>query len=667
MRRWYVGWAFVCSMGLIVALGPALLSNDKQKVDDPKKPADPKVVKVEAPKEIAPRDNDGALPSKIAKSKIARVTVYPNTALVTREVEVPEGTGLIELVVNPMPEQIVPNTIYSEGADGIRVLTTRFRTRQVLEDTSEERRKLENEMDKLMVTATKIDSEISACQKNMDLLAKLENFTDKSTVLSTEKGALNGDSVITMAKYVMEQRSEKAKELVVAKEQKRQNDIQMSFCKRKMGELGAGSGKQERDAVVVVDREAAKGGKVRLNYLVGSVTWHPEYKLRAGKATEDIQIDYLANLKQHSGEDWSQVHLTLSTAQPMVNAAPPELAMLEPILVTRGTPGGPPMPGGGAMPSSPYANPIAVADLKKKAMEGRDKANSIGQGGFQGGFGGGGPGKGSAGFQGNMGGEALANQKEIQRLLNEASAWEQNLDLMRSRSEVLAQLKKGKAADLASNDGPSVTFHLNNKLTVPSRNDEQVIEVTKLNLAPKFYYKTVPVLNHSVYRLADLVNKSNHIILPGEATMYQGTDFVGRMPMPLVAIGEEFTAGFGVDTQLQVTRQMMDQNRTTQGGNQVLKYDYRILVSSFKTEPVKLQVWDRLPKGETETIGIVLIKTSPELSKDGIYLRESRPNNLLRWDVEVAPNCNGEKAMPITYEFRMELDRQQAITGFQSK
>ena len=45
----------------------------------------------------------------------------------------------------------------------------------------------------------------------------------------------------------------------------------------------------------------------------------------------------------------------------------------------------------------------------------------------------------------------------------------------------------------------------------------------------------------------------------------------------------------------------------------------------------------------------------------------SREGNLLRWDVEVAANCNGEKALPITYEFRMELDRQMAITGFQSK
>src|SRR5262249_17511264 len=81
-----------------------------------------------------------------------------------------------------------------------------------------------------------------SAQKNMDLLAKLENFTDKTTVLSTEKGGLNGDAVITMVKYVMDQRAEKAKELVALREQKRQLDVQKTYLARKMAELGSGPG-----------------------------------------------------------------------------------------------------------------------------------------------------------------------------------------------------------------------------------------------------------------------------------------------------------------------------------------------------------------------------------------------------------------------------------------
>jgi hypothetical protein len=635
MRRSLLGAGILLALPL-AAFGPVLWSGDK-------------VAKTTAP--AAP-----AAP-KIASSRIDKVTVYPSNALVTREVDVPDGTGLVELTITPMPDRIVPSTMYSEAGDGLRVLTTRFTTRVVLEDTSEARRTLESDLEKVQVVASKIDSDLSSLQKNMDLLTKLE------TVAQT--GRHSGDEVIAMSKYVMEERTKMAKEIVAVQELKRLNAIQLNFIARKMGELGRGSGKMERDAIIVVDREAGKGGKIRLNYLVSAVTWRPEYKVRAGKVSEDVQVDYQANLMQHSGEDWNQVKMTLSTAQPLLNASPPELCMLQPILVTRGGPGGPPMPGGGAF-ASPFANTYSNKDLAEKAMNQRGQSAAIGQGGGGGFPGGGGKAKGAKGIPASQ----AEVQKETERLLNEAAAIEQNLDLMRSREEVLAENAKKKnpvAVGPAGTDGPSVTYHLPNKLTVPSRNDEQVVEVVKLKLAPKYYYKTVPVLNTNVYRLADLCNKSEHILLPGEATMYQGTDFVGRMPMPLVAVGEEFTAGFGVDTQLQVQRQMIDQTRSTAGGNQVLKYDYRILVSSFKSQPVQLQVWDRLPKGETESVGVVLLKSAPELSKDGIYLRESRPNNLLRWDVEVPANCNGEKALPITYEFKMELDRQMAITGFQSR
>jgi uncharacterized protein (TIGR02231 family) len=216
-------------------------------------------------------------------------------------------------------------------------------------------------------------------------------------------------------------------------------------------------------------------------------------------------------------------------------------------------------------------------------------------------------------------------------------------------------------------EGPSVTYHLPTKITIPSRNDEQIVEVAKIAFQPKFYYKCVPVLNPYVYRLADMANSSKHVLLPGEATMYQEGDFVGRMAMPLVAIGEEFTVGFGVDPQLQVQRRMTDKSKATQGGNQVLKYEYRILVNSFKSEKVKMQVWDRLPHAESETAGISLVKSTPELSKDEMYLREKRVGNLLRWDIEVAPGMANEKALAINYEFKIELDRQMAISGFSSK
>jgi hypothetical protein len=77
-------------------------------------------------------------------------------------------------------------------------------------------------------------------------------------------------------------------------------------------------------------------------------------------------------------------------------------------------------------------------------------------------------------------------------------------------------------------------------------------------------------------------------------------------------------------------------------------------------------VWDRLPYADNDSVGVNLLKTSPELSKDAIYQREHRPNNLLRWDLTVDPSTHGEKATPINFEFKLELDRQLTIGGFQT-
>jgi uncharacterized protein (TIGR02231 family) len=468
------------------------------------------------------------------------------------------------------------------------------------------------------MTKEKLDSDIKAVQANLHLLTKLEN--PASAVHPSDKGAFNSESAIALTKYIMECRVDKSKELVALQQQVQLNQEKVEFAQRKLNELAAGSSRAEQDAVIVVDKANAASGKVRLNYLVDAASWRPQYKLRAGKAAKDpVQLEYLAAIVQHTGEDWSNVKLVLSTAQPTLNAAPPDLQVLQVTVVARGN-------------SAPAAHPSGM-ELEDRLRDLRSQAQKD------------------------------FNEKKLTsgiRAFNAAAALDQSWELLNPEAAVK------RACAFASREGPSVTYHLNTKLTVPSRNDEQIIEVARIDMTPDYYYKAVPVLTSHVYRLADLTNKSNYVLLPGDATMYIGTDFVGQMNLPLVAIGEQFTAGFGVDPQLQVQRQMIDKSRTTQGGNQVLRFEYRILVSSYKSEKVKLQVWDRLPHAENDTIGVSLLRTAPEVSKDTIYQREQRPNNLLRWDVNVDPSMSGEKALAINYEFKLDLDRQMSIGSFTS-
>src|SRR5207245_491446 len=68
----------------------------------------------------------------------------------------------------------------------------------------------------------------------------------------------------------------------------------------------------------------------RLNYLVNHASWRPVYKFRAGTKDKDpVTLEYLAAITQSTGEDWTNAAITLSTAQPLLNAAPPDLRVLE--------------------------------------------------------------------------------------------------------------------------------------------------------------------------------------------------------------------------------------------------------------------------------------------------------------------------------------------------
>jgi hypothetical protein len=540
---------------------------------------------------------------------------------------------LVEVVVSPLPPQTIDSSLYTEGTDGIRVLSTRYRTRAVREDAREEVRAKVKEIEDLQAETREVQQQVQVIDQNLQMLAKLENFTGAALQQLTEKGLLNGDTIIGLSKFVMESRAEKSNAKVKAEQRIQEIAKQVEFANRQLAELTAGASRTLRDAVIVVDKANAPGGKVRLNYLVGAATWRPQSRLRAGAREQDpVSVEYLAAIEQQSGEDWGQVDVTLSTAQPQLNAAPPELLALDVTVTAAGPESAAAMSGGGA--AGPAIRSEAARDNYIKARELRQQAQM----------------------------DLNRNKTETGWAANNmAAALEQTSELLAADE---AQVKRDLGAAVA--EGPSVTHHLPAKFTVPSRNDQQLVEVTRLELTPEWFYKTVPVVSPHVYRLASLVNKSENVLLPGEATMYIGSDFVGRMNLPLVAIGEQFTVGFGVDPQLQVDRQLVDKSRTVQGGNQVHAYDYRIRVSSFKPNPVRVQVWDRLPHGETEAVGVNLVKAQPTLSDDPTYLRTDRPKNLLRWDLTVEPGQNGEKAAAVSYQFRLEYARNVAISNFKA-
>lgn len=219
-----------------------------------------------APQPAAPAQKQPA----ITPSRITAVTVYQGNALVTREVDVRGGAGLVELVVNPLPPQTIDGSLFTEGSDGIRVLTTRYRTRAVKEDTREAVRKAERQIKDLQDKTQEIQKQLEVIAQNHQFLSKLETFTSATMQQMTEKGNLNAEGTLKLANYVTETRASDAKKQVDLQHGLEATNESITFAQRQLAELAAGGNRTEREAVIVVDKANAAAGKVKFSYLVGA-------------------------------------------------------------------------------------------------------------------------------------------------------------------------------------------------------------------------------------------------------------------------------------------------------------------------------------------------------------------------------------------------------------
>ncbi|MFM2327770.1 MAG: hypothetical protein RIR31_1972, partial [Bacteroidota bacterium] len=79
------------------------------------------------------------------------------------------------------------------------------------------------------------------------------------------------------------------------------------------------------EVVVTVQSNETVNADFRLSYFVDKAGWYPTYDIRVKDIMNPIMMAYKANVYQSSGEDWKEVKLTLSTADPKQNGEKPNL------------------------------------------------------------------------------------------------------------------------------------------------------------------------------------------------------------------------------------------------------------------------------------------------------------------------------------------------------
>lgn len=558
--------------------------------------------------------------------KVDSVILYRGQALVRRTVPVAGKAGPMELVVAELPTQVLPDSLFAEGAGDVEVRAVRFRTRAVGEDPREDIRRLRDQIEDINRKIARNQRMKQLVQEQLQYLGKLEQFVAPTATVEMSKGVLDAKQLRELTEFAFTKREELAQRQLTLDEEATQLREELTLAQRKLGELASGSTKTVREALVFLEKKNPGNGTLTLSYLVGGAGWSPTYNVRGNRKDGKAAIEYSAIIRQTSGEDWTGIELTLSTASPALSAEGPALAPFK--VALGGQIGGQQA----NMPPSPAQNKADFGQIQrelKQAQMGQQKAKD------------------------------LAGNLDQNWKMNVAANRYQALELSNDE-DVLRDMQMQASMNF---DEPSVSYRLAGTVSLESRNDQQMIRIAALSLPAEFYHIATPVLAGYVYREASIENTSEDVLLRGPVNVYLDGRFVGRGELPTVANGQTFVMGFGADSQLRTERELVERTESTQGGNQVVQFSYRLTIENYKNEAVKVRLKDRIPVSDNDAaIKVTLGETSDALSDDALYKRLERPKGILRWDIEVKPQAAGEDARIVTYDYKIEYDRQRALT-----
>jgi hypothetical protein len=576
----------------------------------------------------------------MTKGRIDAVTVYRGQAMVTRAIDVGAGElGLREIVVTDLPSRVLPTSLFAESDPGVQVRSVLYRERAVQDDIREGVKDIDAQLATLTQSLTQADRDRQVLQQNLDYLTKLEAFTATTATTELSKGVLNADTLQKLTDFIFSKRGELSKQSLEGDAKRGELQKQIELLSRKRAEIAQGASRTAREAVLVLDVQRAGAG-VRLNYLVDQAGWSPSYTVNATTGKEELTVLYQAGITQMSGEDWAGVKMTLSTATPSVVARAPKL---EPLALA-------------LMREQPVSEPArADADELRRLRENRRDAlnnyNTLSNNTVSAAQSGG------KLFDDQSRAYFAQAQRENEKVGNQVASESQMFEL--KAKDVAA----ARAVSRVETETITVTYKLQDRTSLPSRADQQFVSITSLPMKGEFYKVAVPVLTPYVYNEASVRNASQQVLLAGPTASYLDGEFVGHGDLPTVAIGESFTAGFGIDHSLRASRELLSKSDKQQGGNTVATFDYALKVENFGPGVAKVRLTDRVPMIDGSQLKPTVTSTSVEPSKDADYQAGPAKKGILRFDLDVPAQSIGTKASEVKYTLTLEYDRQMTITG----
>jgi uncharacterized protein (TIGR02231 family) len=256
---------------------------------------------------------------KTTDSKITNVTVFLNKAQVTREVKTRAEAGKTNLVITGLTSQLDPQSIQVSGKGNVVILGISHRQNYLSELN------LPRSLKILKDSVGWYQRQMGLEQSQKEILTKEEQM-----LLANQKiGGTNQNLTVTelkaMADFYRTRLTDIVNNRLRQEEKVKQLSERLARLNQQIQAQNEMYSRNTSEIVVSLSAETATAIDLDVNYVVANAGWNAVYDVRAINTKNPVQLNYKANVYHSTGEEWKNVKLKLSTANPNQSGLKPEL------------------------------------------------------------------------------------------------------------------------------------------------------------------------------------------------------------------------------------------------------------------------------------------------------------------------------------------------------
>lgn len=529
-------------------------------------------------------------------SKIDSVTVYPDGAVVTRLGKASLLEGVSQIVLRGLPASVDPASIRVEAQGSGAFAIGAVDVRQVPGDARPALDQvLEGKIRALQGEKAKLTGEVSAVETKR---TTIENFgkvgPDKlgegGKVLPVSDWPAVFDAIGTALVKVQG-------ELLALRNRISDLDAEIAALERARP-VAPRASQPKRDVAIAVEAKAPVAADISVSYRVAGASWLPVYEARltTGSANGAAEIAFTrrAELRQRTGEDWSEVAVELSTTRSAQGTRAPEL---NPLRIAF------------------YEPPVVYEERARLQRQDSERAA----------------------------------RPPAMALAPAPIAPDQALGAAEAKQQAEVQTASVSAGAYQA------SFKVPGRVTIPQDGSSKAVVLTQGKVKPELSARATPELEEKAYLEASFSHEDEAPLLAGEVYLHRDGAYIGKGRLGQVAPGDKVELGFGADDRLKVTRVPVRRRENDSGwlgSTRTDQREFKTVVKSLHAQPVKLTVTERVPFSENSAITVELLSQSTPPTEKQV----GDKRGVSAWSFELAPGA--QKEIRLAYRIKYPGDRE---------